>query len=115
MYVWAYLLRTYNSTSCGCNKSHDLIGKRFTDLVIMSTDYSKGRRYWLCKCVCGKEVIASGYELEKKIITSCGCGASKNATVFDVIEETRKTIMTLKETLEGCSNALKKIDLYLIK
>jgi len=42
-------------------------------------------------------------------------GASKNATVLDVIEETRKTIMSLKETLEACSGALQKIDLYLIR
>lgn len=66
-------LRTGNSTSCGCNHSPNLIGKKFGNLLVINTDHSKGRKYWMCQCDCGKTIIAPTYKLRDKTITSCGC------------------------------------------
>lgn len=66
-------LRTGNSTSCGCNHSPDLIGKKFGNLSVINTDYSKGRKYWMCQCDCGNAIITCTYKLKDKMITSCGC------------------------------------------
>ncbi len=66
-------LRSGNSTSCGCNHSTNLIGKKFGCLSVLDTDYSKGRKYWLCKCDCGEKIITSTQKLNDKRITSCGC------------------------------------------
>lgn len=66
-------LRSGNSTSCGCNHAPDLTDKVFDKLTVvkLSNPIHKGRRYWLCKCECGKEVIASTYSLRECQITSC--------------------------------------------
>jgi len=69
-------LRSGNSTSCGCNHSPNLIGIRFSNLVVINQDKSKGKhskRYWNCQCDCGNSVIASTHKLRSNLITSCGC------------------------------------------
>jgi len=66
-------LRSYNSTSCGCNHSINLINQTFNYLKVIKTDYSKGRKYWLCQCICGKQIICSAHQLIEKKISSCGC------------------------------------------
>ena len=57
----------------------DLIGERFARLVVIDKseppkieDNSK-RRYWLCICDCGSEVIASTSSLRSERKKSCNC------------------------------------------
>lgn len=69
--ITANSLKSCNSTSCGCNNSEDLKGKTFGNLTVKKADYSKGRKCWLCKCICGKKVITGTDELKSKKITSC--------------------------------------------
>ena len=68
-------LRTGNSTSCGCNHAPNLINEKFGNLLVLSRDTAKntGRRYWVCRCDCGKKVSVSSYQLRNNITTSCGC------------------------------------------
>ena len=85
-----YALRHGISKSCGCTRTNNinrkipnLIGKRFNKLVVKEFVNSelvvseKGRKrivtYWKCKCDCGKEVIAKGYNLIRESTKSCGC------------------------------------------
>ena len=65
-------LRSGNSTSCGCNHSVNLTNKQFGHLLVLDVDYSKGRKYWMCKCDCGNTIIVGSYELKNKIKMSCG-------------------------------------------
>ena len=53
----------------------DLTGKQFKNLlVIKRCNYNlSNRAYWLCRCVCGKELEIQGYELRSGKKTSCGC------------------------------------------
>lgn len=48
-----------------------LTGRTFSSLTVES--YA-GHGRWLCRCVCGKQVEASGYSLTRGEVTSCGCG-----------------------------------------
>lgn len=89
-------LRSGNSTSCGCNHTPNLIGQYFGRLIVTNPDSNKnGRRYWLCKCSCGREITVSTYSLREGHITSCGCN------LMDLAEE---SIVISEELSNQCRN-----------
>lgn len=53
----------------------DLTGKRFGRLVVLglSNVRKANKRYWLCRCDCGKLVDAQGNNLVSGNTRSCGC------------------------------------------
>lgn len=59
----------------------DLSGQKFSKLVAIKRDYSSVGKdvFWLCKCDCGKETIATSHDLRKGKKKSCGC--SKNEDI----------------------------------
>ena len=60
----------------------DLLGQRFGRLEVIQRDRLDGSfRYWRCRCVCGREKVARGYNLLHGLTSSCGC----------LQEESRKT------------------------
>lgn len=79
--------------SCGCiqksitrSKAQDLTGKRFGRLCVeKSVDLDNPgpngiRLGWLCKCECGKTIIATQKELVHGGLKSCGCLLSETAS-----------------------------------
>lgn len=57
----------------------DLTGQTFGRLtVVRYSHYQNGTSFYECKCICGKEVIASGYRLRTGQTKSCGCLKSAN-------------------------------------
>jgi len=67
--------------SCGCLCKKDITNQTFNHLtVIKETDKrdSCGRIKWLCKCVCGKEIITTLTSLRSGDRKSCGCKRKKN-------------------------------------
>lgn len=80
-------LKNNCTQSCGClhkeilsqSKLIDLTGQTFERLTVIKRvdDYispSGDRRVqWLCKCICGKEVVVTGSNLTKGNSKSCGC------------------------------------------
>ena len=57
----------------------NLAGKQFGYYTVISWIFNEKRKMnmWLCKCVCGKEVFNSTYELTSGRHKSCGCMTSK--------------------------------------
>lgn len=53
----------------------DMTGLKFNRLTIIERYYkgSSNRTLWLCKCDCGNEVVAEGYQIRKGYTKSCGC------------------------------------------
>lgn len=52
----------------------DLTGKRFGRLTVISKTTPKRRSTrWLCRCDCGKEVVATSTNLRNGNTKSCGC------------------------------------------
>lgn len=53
----------------------DLTGKRFGKLKVMGRFGEAEKRYgmWLCRCDCGGEVEASTRQLERGLVSDCGC------------------------------------------
>jgi hypothetical protein len=52
----------------------DLTGQRFGKLVVFArTGSQAGHALWKCTCDCGNETTATGSNLTKGGVTSCGC------------------------------------------
>lgn len=51
----------------------DIAGQVFGSLTVLSRVPATGQALWLCRCSCGKEHVAPGYNLRKGLIKSCGC------------------------------------------
>ena len=71
-------LRSGHTKSCGCSRRGNFInltGQTFGLLtVIKPTDLRRENRVgWLCKCKCGKEMIAFSSDLLRGDVKSCGC------------------------------------------
>lgn len=65
--------------SCGCHKRgperEDIIGRRFGRLTVVNFDHTDRHRnsYWICKCDCGNQTLATRGALISGNTTSCGC------------------------------------------
>lgn len=77
-------LRTGNSTSCGCKRSHtikskpssadDLTGRIFGKLVVLGRGPNdKKKVQWWCLCECGKTTLKKSDSLKRGKVKSCGC------------------------------------------
>jgi hypothetical protein len=53
----------------------DITGQRFSRLLVLgiSGRVKEGRIVWLCRCDCGNEIVAYGYNLNTGNTNSCGC------------------------------------------
>ena len=71
-----------------------MLGKRIDYLVVEEFVETKNNRtWWLCRCECGKEVIRSSKQLDKRshnTIKSCGC---KSVRSLDVLHHFNGTII----------------------
>lgn len=59
----------------------DLIGQRFTRLLVVGTVRKLHRRQWLCNCDCGNQHIAQTGALRDGTVKSCGCLQRENNPV----------------------------------
>lgn len=74
------LRKNYPAKSCGCKAKcvhEDLVGRKFHYLTVIKRVKNNKHRNacWLCKCVCGKEVVLTTGALKHKKhpVKSCGC------------------------------------------
>ncbi len=74
-------MKNGNTKSCGCLKHKqsynavDRIGKRYGNLTVIEKRGLTSDRHntWLCRCDCGKEIIARAGNLASGDTKSCGC------------------------------------------
>lgn len=80
-------LRDMPNTSCGCLKREqtskrkliDITGQKFGRLtVVKRVDAETTGTSYLCKCDCGKEIVALANNLRRGHTTSCGCFREEN-------------------------------------
>ena len=93
-------LVTNNSTSCGCNRMVNLVGKRFSDLTVVAPDYTSGHRKWLCRCSCGSVIISSVGELNSRSIASCSGSGSCPMSVG--ARDTKTSVLVVDDDEELC-------------
>lgn len=70
---------------------HNLTGRKFNRLyVVRKACHRNHQVYWHCKCDCGTEREASGYELTKGKVKSCGCLRRENAAKVTLVHGENK-------------------------
>lgn len=85
------------------SKKIEMIGKRFTRLVVVEeVEKNKhGHRMFRCICDCGKETIVSGNDLRRNKIKSCGClqkdNRHQNRRVLDLVGKRFGRLVVIKE------------------
>lgn len=60
----------------------DYCGRRFGSLTVIERAHAPeglNRRFWLCRCECGRDKIAETHALTSGRTTSCGCGQNRGA------------------------------------
>jgi hypothetical protein len=106
-------------------KPLSLIGNRYGSLIVVARaeNNKKGNTMWLCKCNCGNEKIALGYDLTHGRTTSCGCQKGNpdipslrridlvgkrfgNLTVKSLNEEKSKNGILIWDCACGCGNSV---------
>jgi hypothetical protein len=63
------------------NRFNDISGQVFSRLTVLNeVGTNNSREYmWLCRCVCGRTTVASGPNLRRGNVRSCGCLASESS------------------------------------
>ena len=56
----------------------DLTGQKFGLLTAITPIKTGDAVKWVCRCKCGKEVTAYGYDLQRGRVVSCGCRKIKH-------------------------------------
>ena len=91
--VWAGNLKSGDVKSCGClRKTSDNIypGLNVNNFTVIGRAYQFEKDnnatsgYWICRCVCGRELILSTKALNNKHIKSCGCARKFTDAVIDL-------------------------------
>lgn len=58
----------------------DLTGMKFGRVTAISYEKTGNSLKWKCRCDCGNEVIAYGYDLQRGRVVSCGCRKIKHGS-----------------------------------
>jgi len=107
----AYALKYGHSKSCGCSRKAreyiDFTGMRFERLTVIKrveSPYKNGHA-WLCRCDCGKEIIAQTGGLKDGTYKSCGCYArdmaKKRAKHGDARDSGRVRLYEIWNAMKG--------------
>ena len=94
-------------TNCGCvpktkyQRSIDLTGEVFGSLTVLKRDDNKAQHTaWLCKCICGNEVVVPTLNLRAGRTKSCGCKAHENPFYRDLTGQRIGFLTVIKKTDE---------------
>lgn len=88
-------LENENFTSCHCkiNKNNKYIGMSFNNLIIIKENEKRfNNRYFLCKCICGKEREFALSNLKTNKSKHCGC-----LTLNNYKEESREELVNQRK------------------
>jgi 5-methylcytosine-specific restriction endonuclease McrA len=74
-YIAFSQIRRFPHTLCNdCSQKHDLAGRIFDRLVVVSFDEVRNQcAHWYCRCTCGKVTSVSAESLRQGNTRSCGC------------------------------------------
>ena len=71
-------------------KALDLVGQQFARLTVLSRVGSQNKKTtWLCRCVCGNEVVVKSDNLKTGNTKSCGC--QKRDSTIATMQATKRT------------------------
>lgn len=98
-------------------EKHNLLGKTFGNLTVISLDpkIHKNHRLWLCKCICGGEILKTGQHLVGYKNNGCkqchGRRMSENSTTHGFAAKRgtlRRLYQTYTDMKKRCTNPKNK-------
>ena len=84
-------LRRGTSVSCGCHLRVEEIGNVYGRLTVIA--FHSNPRQWLCRCSCGREIIAYMGGLRSGSTQSCGCYRREVPRIRGRQHRTRETLL----------------------
>lgn len=117
--VSAHALKQERTQSCGCLQGLNLIGCRFSKLLVLEKVFINGigNGTWKCLCDCGNIVYVTTNHLTSGHTKSCGCLKSiGEQTIINILTENNIPFETQK-IFDNCKNPetnyLLKFDFYI--
>ena len=117
--VAATALKNGHTKSCGCIQGLNLVGQKFTCLLVLEKVYNNGigTGYWKCLCDCGNITYVTTYRLTSGHTKSCGCLKSAGEFfIINVLKE-KKIPFETQKSFDNCrnpkTNHILKFDFYI--
>lgn len=100
------IIKSYGCSVKDNNIKEDLVGQRFSHLVVLSMlKNKKGKPKWLCACQCGKKIIVNTSDLKSGKIKSCGClQYVKGRNIKDLTQQRFNRLIALYPTEKRTHN-----------
>ena len=117
--VLASHLKNNHTKSCGCIQGLNLVGQRFTCLLVLEKVYNNGigTGYWKCLCDCGNITYVTTYRLTSGHTKSCGCLKSTGEFFIINILKEKKIPFETQKSFDNCrnpeTNYILKFDFYI--
>ena len=91
-------------------KKLELTGQRFGRLTVVRPAENIGSRTaWVCRCDCGKEIVAKTVHLRSGHVTSCGC-AGRQVTGLTYIDGTCVEMLRAKTVRKNNTSGVPGVD-----
>lgn len=87
------------TTSCGCGRIENLIGKRFGKLTVVESGQKTGNgdgAFWYCRCDCGNYCEVHANKLKSGHTRSCGC--AHNDLIKDLTGERFGKLLVIRDS-----------------
>jgi len=98
--VLSYALVSGNTKSCGCNRANNLVGQRFSKLLVINRASNNGPYVmWNVVCDCGNSLKVRADSLADRSTQSCGC-LHKSIVTANVVGKRFGKLYVLEATNE---------------
>ena len=92
-------------------KKLDLTGQRYGQVTVLApAENIGGRTSWLCRCDCGREIIAQSRHLRSGHVVSCGCARGKSLKNLTYVDGTCVEMLRAKTVRKNNTSGVPGVD-----
>lgn len=92
-------------------KKLDLTGQRYGDLTVLTPAENIGKHTaWLCRCICGREVVVKTDRLRSGRTVSCGCRRPETGLKLTYVDGTCVEMLRAKTVRRNNTSGIPGVD-----
>ena len=92
-------------------KKLDLTGQRYGDLTVLTPAENIGKHTaWLCRCICGREVVVKTDRLRSGRTVSCGCRRPETGLKLTYVDGTCVEMLRAKTVRRNNTSGVPGVD-----